>query len=75
MENKNFENYYYISHCVNCEPIILKRLNCDDLDKTRIKEGNAYKTKKQAEKALKEYKENWLKSHKTLIKEDAWKFN
>lgn len=61
------ENYYHISHCVSCEPIILKRQNCDDLDKDRIAEGNCYKTKKHAETALKNYKEEWLKTHENLI--------
>lgn len=61
------ENYYHISHCVSCEPIILKRQNCDDLDKVRITEGNCYKTKKQAETALKSYKKEWLKTHGNLI--------
>lgn len=62
------EKYYHISHCINCEPNILKRQNWDDLDKTRIVEGNCYETKKQAELALKKYKEEWLKTHKNLIK-------
>ena len=61
------ENYYYISHCVSCEPDILKRQNCDDLDKRRIAEGNCHRTKKQAETALKSYKEEWLKTHENLI--------
>jgi len=61
------ENYYHISHCVGCEPNILKRQNCDDLDKDRIAEGNCYKTKKHAETALKNYKEEWLKTHENLI--------
>ncbi len=61
------ENYYYISHCVGCEPIILKRQNCDDLDRVRIAEENCYKTKKQAETELKSYKEEWLKTHENLI--------
>lgn len=65
------EHYYHISHCVNCIPNILKRLNVDDLDKSRIAEGNCYKTKKEAEKALKEYKEEWLKTHDNLIKEEV----
>lgn len=70
MNKKTFEfgeNYYYISHCVGCEPTILKRKNCDNLDKARIAEGNCYKTKKQAEVALKSYKEEWLKTHGNLI--------
>lgn len=61
------ENYYYISHCVGCEPIILRRQNCDSLDKTRIAEGNCYKNSKQAEMAIKKYKEEWLKTHEELI--------
>ena len=61
------ENYYYISHCVGCEPIILRRQNCDSLDKTRIAEGNSYKNSKQAEMAIKKYKEEWLKTHEELI--------
>ena len=61
------ENYYHISHCVGCEPNVLKRINCDDLDKVRIAEGNCYKTKKQAETVLKSYKEEWLKTHGNLI--------
>ncbi len=63
------EKYYYISHCIGCEPNVLKRQNCDDLDKTRIAEGNCYKTKKHAEIALKSYKEEWLKTHENLILE------
>lgn len=61
------ENYYYISHCVGCEPIILRRQNCDSLDKIRIAEGNCYKNSKQAEMAIKNYKEEWLKTHEELI--------
>lgn len=61
------ENYYYISHCVGCEPIILKRQNCDSLDKIIIAEGNCYKNLKQAEMALKSYKAEWLKRHEELI--------
>lgn len=61
------ENYYYISHCVGCEPIILRRQNCDSLDKIRIVEGNCYKNLKQAEMALKSYKAEWLKRHEELI--------
>ena len=63
------ENYYYISHCVGCKPNILKRQNVDSIDKSRIEEGNYYKTKKQAEKALNNYCEEWLKTHNNLIKE------
>ena len=58
MNKKTFEfgeNYYYISHCVGCEPDVSKNQNCDDLDKDRIAKGNCYKTKKQAEVALKSY--------------------
>lgn len=61
------KNYYYISHCVGCEPSILKGQNCDSSDKTRIAKGNCYKTKKQAEIALKNYKKEWMKTHKDLI--------
>lgn len=63
------EKYYYISHCIGCEPNVLKRQNCDNLDKTRVAEGNCYKTKKHAEMALKSYKEEWLKTHENLILE------
>lgn len=62
------EKYYYISHCIGCGPNVLKRQNCDSLDKIRIAEGNCYKTKKQAEIALKSYEKEWLKTHKDLIK-------
>lgn len=64
------EYYYHISHCINCIPCILKRMNCDDVDESRIKKGNCYKTKKEAEKALKQYEEEWLKTHNNLIKEE-----
>lgn len=67
------ENYYHISHCVGCKPNILRRQNVDSLDKSRIKDGNCYKTKKQAEKALKDYCEEYLKTHNNLIMEDNWK--
>lgn len=63
------ENYYFISHCINCEPTVLKRIFCDSLDEWRAKQGLCSKTKKQAELALKEYKENWLKNHNSLVKE------
>ena len=61
------ENYYYISNSVGSETIILRRQNCDSLDKTRIAEGNCYKNSKQAEMAIKNYKEEWLKTHEELI--------
>ena len=61
------ENYYYISHCVGCEPIILRRQNCDSLDKTRIAEGNCYKNSKQAEMAINKYNEECFKTHEELI--------
>lgn len=67
------EYYYYISHCVNCKPNILRRENFDSSDKYRINEGNCYKTKKQAEEALENYKKEWLKTHDNLIMEDIWK--
>lgn len=68
-----FKKYYFISHCVNCEPGILCRMNIDSIDESRIAEGNAYKTKKEAEKALEQYKNDYLKKHGTLILEDTWK--
>lgn len=72
MIEKN-KKYYFISHCVNCEPGILCRMNIDSIDESRIAEGNAYKTKKEAENALKKYKEEYLRKHATLILEDTWK--
>ena len=65
-----FKKYYFISHCINCEPNILCRINIDTSDKIRINEGNAYKTKKEAEKALEKYKEKFLKENGTLIMEE-----
>ena len=65
-----FKKYYFISHCVNCEPNISCRINIDSTDKIRITEGNAYKTKKEAEKALEKYKEKYLEEHGTLILEE-----
>ena len=73
MRIERFKKYYFISHCVNCEPNILSRINIDTTDKSRIAEGNAYKTKKEAEKALEKYKEDYLNEHRTLIMEDTWK--
>lgn len=67
MEN-NIEKYYYISHCINCEPVILHRYNCDSQSKYHIRTGNVYKTKKEAEKALEKYKLDYLNEHKTLVK-------
>lgn len=64
------KKYYYISHCIGCEPNILKRQNCSSLDKTRIVEENCYKTKKQAEEALKRYEKEWLKTHNNLIRDE-----
>ena len=65
-----FKKYYFISHCINCEPNILWRINIDTSDKIRINEGNAYKNKKEAEKALEKYKEKFLKENGTLIMEE-----
>lgn len=70
---EKFKKYYFISHCVNCEPSILCRMNIDTTDESRIAEGNAYKTKLEAEKALEKYKEEYLKKYGTLILEDTWK--
>lgn len=70
MSIERFKKYYFISHCVNCEPSILCRINIDSTDKSRIAEGNAYKTKKEAEKSLEKYKEEYLKIHSTLILKD-----
>lgn len=70
MENKDTETYYYISHCVNCSPIVLKRKNIDSIDKSRIAEGNYYKTIKEAERTLDKYCTEWLKTHDNLIKEE-----
>mgnify|MGYP004589975109 CR=1 FL=1 len=67
---KTGENYYYISHCVHCEPLILNRSFWDDLDESRAKKGECYKTKRQADIALEQYKKEWLKTHDNLIKKE-----